>query len=226
MDFLKKVGSWCPTCKSINTFHPFFTLNRANEFQQLHDMLYTPDHTCQSMSNMKASFENRKTKHMSKDKKKMHNWCLCCCLLLLGAIAWNLTTLGSHLVFAFKATHSKFIQLTFHFYRCFYKSRHAKKVLVKRVSKGQRATTNMKSVKVFFEHCCCLAFFLKRFISTSSLQTRMELQKNGSSRENILLEWRTKKGFAWDSRFCYGYVISLQVVEVNANIPRWCRYCI
>ncbi len=116
-------------------------------------------------------------KHMSKDKKKMHNWCLCCCLLLLGATTWNLTTLGFHLVFAFKATHSKFIQLTFHFYRCFYKSRHVKKFLVKRVSKGQRATTNMKSVRVFFEHCCCMAFFFKRFISASSLQTRMELQK-------------------------------------------------
>jgi hypothetical protein len=47
----------------------------------------------------------------------------------------------------------------------------------KRVSKGQHVTTSMKSVKVLFERCCCLAFFLTRFISASWLQTRMELQK-------------------------------------------------
>jgi hypothetical protein len=138
----------------------------------------------------------------------MHNWCLCCCLLLLGATAWNLRTLGSHLVFAFRATHFKLIQLTFHFYKCFYKSRHAKKILIKRISKGQCATTNMKNFKAFFEHCCCLAFFLKIFIS--AFLTRMELQKKSSS-ENILLEWQTKKGLAWDSRFCYGYVISFKL---------------
>jgi len=38
----------------------------------------------------------------------------------------------------------------------------------------------------------------------------MELQKK-SSTKNVLLKWRTKKGLAWDSRFCYGYVIPFQV---------------
>ncbi len=40
--------------------------------------------------------------------------------------AWNFTTLGSHLMFAFRTSHSKFTQFTFHFYRCFYKVGHAK----------------------------------------------------------------------------------------------------
>jgi hypothetical protein len=130
------------------------------------DMLYTQDHTCQSMSNMKASFGDRKTKHMSKDKRKMYHWCLCCCWLLLGAIAWIFTTLGFHSVPTFKVTHSEFTQLTFHFYICFYKFGHAKKSIAKRVSKGQRATTSMKNVKLFFEHYCRLSFLFKKFIST------------------------------------------------------------
>jgi len=66
-----------------------------------------------------------------------------------------------------KATHSKFNQSTFHFYKCFYKYGLAKESLAKRISKDQRATTNMKCVRVFFEHCYCLAFFLKRFIFAS-----------------------------------------------------------
>jgi len=151
----------------VATFHPFFTLNPIIEFQLLHDMLYTQDHTCQSMSNMKASFRDRKTKHMSKNKRKMHHWCLCFCWLLLGAIAWHFITLGSHLLFAFRTTHSKFTQFTFHFYRCFYKAEHAKESVAKRVSKGQCATTNMKNVKLIFEHYCCITFFLKRFIFAS-----------------------------------------------------------
>jgi hypothetical protein len=136
----------------------------------------------------------------------MHHWCLCRCWLLLGTTTWNLITLGFHLVPTFRATHSKFTQLTFHFYKCFYKSRHAKEPLVSKVSKGQHATISMKSVKVFFEHCCCLAFFFKRFISTSLLQTKMELQILFFAK-NILLEWQIKKGLAWDFRFCYGYAI-------------------
>ncbi len=163
---LKRPRSWCP-CKSTNTFHPFFTLNHVIEIQQLHDMLYTHDHTCQFVSNMKAIFGDRMTKHMSKDKRKMHHWCLYRCWLFLGAITWNLIAFGFHSIPTFTATHSKFTQFTFHFYKCFCKSRHAKKSIVKRVSKGQRATTSMKSVKVLFEHCCCLAFFFKRFIFTS-----------------------------------------------------------
>ncbi len=130
-------------------------------------MLYTHDHTCQSMSNMKASFGDKKIKHQSKDKRKMHHWCLCCCWLLLGATTWNLIALGSHSIPTFRATHFDFTQLTFHFYKCFYKFGHPKKSLAKIVSKGQCATTNMKSVRVFFEHYYCLAFFLKRFISAS-----------------------------------------------------------
>jgi hypothetical protein len=65
----------------------------------------------------------------------MHHWCLCRCWLLLGAIKWNLTTLRSHSIHAFKATHPKFTQITFRFYKCFYKSGHAKESIVKRVSK-------------------------------------------------------------------------------------------
>jgi hypothetical protein len=121
---------------------------------------------------MKVSFGDKKTKHKSKNKRKMHHWCLCHCWLLLGATTWNLTTLGSHLVHAFRATHSKFTKFTFYFYKLFYKSRHAKDFIVKRVSKGQHAITNMKSVKVFFEHCCCLAFFFQKFTSASWFQTR------------------------------------------------------
>jgi hypothetical protein len=140
---------------------------RLNHDVQLHDILYTQDHTCQSMSNMKASFGNRKTKHMSKDKRKMHHWCLCCCWLFLGAIVWNLTAWGSHLILAFRATHSKFTQLAFHFYKCFCKFGRAKKSIAKRVSKGQCTTASKKNVMVFLEHCWCLAFFLKRFIFAS-----------------------------------------------------------
>jgi len=114
-----------------------------------------------------SNFWDRMTKHMSKDKRKMHHWCLCRCWLFLGAITWNLIAFGFHSIPTFTATHSKFTQFTFHFYKCFCKSRHAKESIVKRVSKGQRATTSMKSVKVLFEHCCCLAFFFKRFIFTS-----------------------------------------------------------
>jgi hypothetical protein len=70
------------------------------------------------------------------------------------------------------------IHLTyFPFLQMFLQFRHAKESLSKRVSKGQHATTNMKNVKVFFVHHWCLAFFPKRLISTSWLQTRMELQK-------------------------------------------------
>jgi hypothetical protein len=129
------------------------------------------------MSNMKASFGDKKTKHMSKDKRKMHHWCLCHCWLLLESITWNLTTWGSHLIPAFIVTHSKCIQFTFHFYRCFCKSKHVKKSLVNFFSKGQHATTHMKSVRAFLEHCWCMAFFLKKFISACWLQIRMELQK-------------------------------------------------
>jgi hypothetical protein len=109
----------------------------------------------------------------------------------LRAIAWNLTALGIHSVPTFRATHSKSAQFTFHFYKCFYKSRHAKKSLAKRISKGQRATTNMKCVRVLFEHCYYLAFFLKRFISTSWLQTRMELQKKIFRKKH--LSWVTNQ---------------------------------
>jgi hypothetical protein len=126
MGIWKNVKSWCPTHKSINTFHPFFTLNLVNEFQQLHDMLYTQDHTCQSMSNMKASFGDKRQITCRRTKNKMHHWCLCHCWLLLGAISWNVTTLRFHSIFAFKITHSKFTQLSFHFYICFYKSKHEK----------------------------------------------------------------------------------------------------
>ncbi len=29
--------------------------------------------------------------------------------------------------------------------------------------------------------------------------------------KNVLLEWQTKKGLAWDFKFCYGYAILLQI---------------
>jgi hypothetical protein len=38
--------------------------------------------------------------------------------------------------------------------------------------------------------------------------------------KNILLEWWTKKGLAWDSRFCYGYAKPLQVsrwMQISKN---------
>jgi len=88
-------------------------------------------------------------------------------LAYLGSHYMKLDSFMVHSVPTFRATHSKFTQFTFHFYKCFCKSRHAKESIAKRVSKGQRATTSMKSVKVLFEHYCCLAFFFKRFIFTS-----------------------------------------------------------
>jgi len=91
-----------------------------------------------------------------------------------------LTTLGSHSTHAFKATHSKFIQFTFHFYKCFYKFGHAKEPLVKRVSKGQRAITSMKSVRVFFEHCCCLVF------SSKDSSCILIANKNGTAKKNLM----------------------------------------
>jgi hypothetical protein len=65
----------------------------------------------------------------------------------------------------------------------------------------------MKSFTVFFEHCCSLTFFFKRFISASWLQTIMELQKKIFCKKH--LEWQTKTNLAWDSRFCYGYSINI-----------------
>ncbi len=119
----------------------------------------------------------------------MHHWCLCHCWHLLGAISWNFTTLGSHLIPTFRVNHSKFTQLTFHLYKCFYKYGHAKKSIAKRISKGQHATINMKNVKLFFEHYCCLAFFFKRLIFVAWLQTKMELQNKIFCKKHLV--WMT-----------------------------------
>ncbi len=156
------------------------------------------------MSNMKASFGDKKTKHKSKDKTKMHHWCLCHCWLLLAAIAWNLIALKFHSVLAFKATLSNFIQLTFHFYKCFCKSGHAKESVVKRISKGQLATTNMESVR-------CLLNIVVVWASSSKDSSLHLGCKNNGIAKNVLFKWWTKKGLAWDYRFCYGYAIPLQV---------------
>jgi len=160
---------------------------------------------------MKASFGNKRKKHMWKDKRKMHHWCLCHCSLFLEAIAWNLIALGSHSISILKATHSKFTQFTFHLYKCFCKFRHAKESLAKRVSKGQHATTSVWKVLV-----CSLNIVVVWPCSSkdSSLHLGYKQEwncKKRSSAENILLEWQTKKGLAWDFRFCYGYAIPLQV---------------
>jgi hypothetical protein len=164
--------------------------------EHLHDMLYTHDHTCQSMSNMKASFGNKKTKHMWKDKRKMHHWCLCHCWLFVEATTWNLTTLGSHSIPAFRATHSKFTQFTFHLYKCFCKFKHAIKSLAKRVSKGQRATTLVSKVLG-----CSLNIVVVYTSSSkySSLYFGYKQEWNCKKiffAENVLLEWQTKKGLA------------------------------
>jgi len=130
-------------------------------------MLYTQNHICQSISNMKPGFGDRKTKHKSKDKKKNARLMSMSLLASLGSHCMKLDRFKVPLSTCIKATHSKFNQFTFHFYKCFYKDGFAKETLAKRISKDQRATTNMKCVRVFFKHCYCLAFFFKRFIFAS-----------------------------------------------------------
>jgi hypothetical protein len=134
----------------------------------------------------------------------MHHWCLCRCWLLLGITTWNLTTLRSHLILAFKATHSKFIQLTFHFYKYFCKVGHAKESLT-----NQKVNVPPPIWKV--PRCSLNIVVVWPFSSKDSFQHLGCKQKWNCKKksyvENILLGWKTKKGLAWDSRFCYGYAI-------------------
>jgi hypothetical protein len=142
-----------------------------------------------------GTFWRQKNKAQVKGQKKNAPLMSMSLLASLGTHCMKLYSLGSHLVLAFRITHSKFTQVTFHFYRCFCKCGHTKESITKTISKGQCATTNMKNVKLLFEHYCCLVFFIKRFIFASWLETRMELQKKILCR-NLLLEWWIKKGLA------------------------------
>jgi len=51
---------------------------------------------------------------------------------------------------------------------------------------------------------------LKRFILHPDCKQEWNCKKKPYAK-NILFEWQTKKGLAWDSRFCYGYAIHLHV---------------
>jgi hypothetical protein len=46
-----------------------------------------------------------------------------------------MTTLGSHSIFAFRATHSKFTQFTFHFYKYFANLEMQNKLYIKEFQK-------------------------------------------------------------------------------------------
>jgi hypothetical protein len=102
---VKYANPWTPS----TPFSPWILSMNSNNFMTWYIHRTILANPCQIWT----SFGNKKTKHKSKDKSKMHHWCLCCCWLLLGTTTWNLIALGFHSIVAFKITHSKFTQLTF-----------------------------------------------------------------------------------------------------------------
>jgi hypothetical protein len=131
-----------------------------------------------------SKFLRQKNKAHAKGQKKNAPLMSMSLLASLGSHCMKLDNLRVSFNTCIQSNPSQIHSTYYPFLQMFCKSGHAKESLGKRVSKGQHATSSMKSVKVVFEHCCCLAFFLKRFIFASWLQIRMELQKK-SSAENI-----------------------------------------